>query len=254
MKRMLMIIGLICLTLLLTSCLRDSWTMDDDKEELLTQQFRDYINNVDYELSSMGSDFNVTLFNEMVNLLSEENFDRYVLTVKGIDDMSYSELVFKFRMSSINDDEIFDEDTDIYLRVEFNLEDEIYSIEFELNNSKDTERLFISRYYIMLQLFIQNESWLCIEDICYIEETMDDFITMYNSSEDYYEISVMTELGTLDVTIHYSRNDDRVYLFDSNGTNMDYCSVENMTACGLDEVQIAKINYIISIINEFRVE
>ncbi len=243
---------LLVLIMFLSSCSIDSWSMDEETEERLIIQFVNYISSVDFNTDLKYNYSDEELFDKLVYLLNDENYDKYVMSVKGMESHADSILIYNFRMSSIYDDNVFDDGTELELQIEYTLEEEIYLILFVVDNGKSVERLQIDHYDIMLKAFNESENWICIREVCYIDETIVDYTTKYNSSDMLFEITVLTDTDSIDGTIHYYQNTDRITFIDSSNSS-DWCYVDNLIECGFSSEQVSHIENSIVIINEFSI-
>ena len=67
-----------------------------------------------------------------------------------------------------------------------------------------------------------------------------------------FEITVITDFDSIYRTIHYYQNADRITFIDSSNIS-DWCSVDNLIACGFSSEQVSHIENSILIINEFSI-
>ena len=253
MKRNYLFLCYIVLISLLSGCSIDSWSMDYDVKVQLSDQFNEYLKNTDFDPEVHGTDFNYEMYDTLVFLLSDENYDEYVRYVSGKESPFDSYIKYSFRMSKIEDDNVFDGKVELNLQIYFNLEKEIDSIAFSIDYGDSFERLFISHHDIMLSALNEKEGWICIDEICYIEETIGAYTTIYNSENRLFEIIVIDEVDTIIGSVYYYRNSSRVSYIDNSNLEAS-CFVSDLSKCGFSEEQMGFIENSILIIKEFSLD
>ena len=223
--------------------------MDDNMEERLSNKFSLYILTSDFDKDLQDNSFNKELYDKLTFIFQSENYEKYILDVKGTKGIADHIISYIFGMSSLYEDEIFEEETKLELKIVFTLEEEIYSISFEVDNGTNVQRLQIGINDIMIQALNKSERWVCIEDEWYIKDTIVEYTTKYNLTNQQFEITLINEENTIYGVVYYYKNMDEFTFIDSFGNSQNFY-LSNLSKSGFSIDQINNILDSVSIIND----
>lgn len=95
------------------------------------------------------------------------------------------------------------------------------------------------------------QGWNCIDNTCYLSETLGGFVTTYNIEEDSFSILLINPTDQVKGTVEYDYRDEILTIVYNGDSNTYTCPFYSIDECNLSIQQEDYVDYSIGKINDF---
>lgn len=95
------------------------------------------------------------------------------------------------------------------------------------------------------------QGWSCIDNTCYLSETLGGFVTTYNIEEDSFSILLINPSDQVKGTAEYDYRNEILTIVYNGDPNMLTCPFSSIDECNLSIQQEDYVDYSIGKINDF---